>query len=87
MTSSPPETRASLIQRLPNPADVAAWDEVMSIYGPLVYRLARRKGLQPADADDLVQVGDVLQIEKVIGSISGQLFFYAKQEQLLFADA
>lgn len=52
---SPPETRASLILRLPDAADVAAWDEFVALYGPLVYRLARRKGIQPADADDLVQ--------------------------------
>lgn len=55
MIPSPPETRASLILRLPDAADVAAWDEFVSIYGPLVYRMAQRKGLQPADADDLVQ--------------------------------
>ncbi|MCA8997031.1 MAG: sigma-70 family RNA polymerase sigma factor [Planctomycetaceae bacterium] len=55
MTISPPETRASLILRLPNAADVAAWDEVVAIYSPLVYRMALRQGLQSADADDLVQ--------------------------------
>ena len=55
MPPSPPETRASLILRLPNAADAAAWDEVVAIYGPLVFRLARRRGLQIADADDLVQ--------------------------------
>lgn len=55
VSASPPETRASLIVRLPNAADAAAWEEVVSVYGPLVYRLARRQGLQPADADDLVQ--------------------------------
>jgi len=44
-----------LILRLPNAADAAAWDEVVAIYGPLVFRLARRRGLQIADADDLVQ--------------------------------
>ncbi|HZN33712.1 MAG TPA: sigma-70 family RNA polymerase sigma factor [Pirellulaceae bacterium] len=53
--TSLPETRASLILRLPDGADVQAWDEFAAIYGPLVYRLARRQGLQPADADDLVQ--------------------------------
>jgi RNA polymerase sigma-70 factor, ECF subfamily len=53
--TSLPQTRASLIVRLPDAADVAAWDEVLAVYGPLVYRLARRHGLQPADADDLVQ--------------------------------
>lgn len=50
-----PETRASLILRLPDAADVKAWQEFIGIYGPLVYRLGRRHGLQPADADDLVQ--------------------------------
>jgi RNA polymerase sigma-70 factor (ECF subfamily) len=50
-----PETRASLILRLPDAADVKAWQEFVGVYGPLVYRLARRHGLQPADADDLVQ--------------------------------
>ncbi len=48
-------TRASLIARLPDRENLEAWDEFVSLYGPLVYRLARRRGLQPADADDLVQ--------------------------------
>jgi RNA polymerase sigma-70 factor (ECF subfamily) len=50
-----PETRESLILRLPDAADAAAWDEFVELYGPLVYRMARRRGLQPADAEDLVQ--------------------------------
>ena len=53
-----PETRASLILRLPDARDVEAWDEFVGIYQPLVYRLARQRGLQAADAQDLVQ--DVL---------------------------
>ncbi|MBL8817849.1 MAG: sigma-70 family RNA polymerase sigma factor [Planctomyces sp.] len=55
MIPSPPETRASLIVRLRDAADVVAWDEFVSVYGPLVYRLALRQGLQSADADDVVQ--------------------------------
>lgn len=55
MLPSPPETRASLILRLRDRADVAAWDEVVEIYGPLVFRMAQRQGLQAADADDVVQ--------------------------------
>ena len=55
MLPSPPETRASLILRLRDAADAAAWDEVMAVYGPLVFRMAQRQGLQPADADDVVQ--------------------------------
>jgi RNA polymerase sigma-70 factor, ECF subfamily len=55
MIPSPPETRASLIVRLRDAADAAAWDEFVTIYGPLVHRLAMRQGLQAADADDVVQ--------------------------------
>lgn len=55
MIPSPSDTRASLILRLPDAADAAAWDELLAIYGPLVFRMAVRQGLQTADADDLVQ--------------------------------
>lgn len=55
MIPSPPETRASLILRLRDAEDVAAWDELVAIYGPLMHRLAVRQGLQAADADDVVQ--------------------------------
>jgi RNA polymerase sigma-70 factor (ECF subfamily) len=54
MTSTP-ETRASLIVRLHNRADQEAWHEFVEIYRPVVYRLARVKGLQDADAEDLAQ--------------------------------
>jgi RNA polymerase sigma-70 factor (ECF subfamily) len=50
-----PETRASLIVRLRNRADQEAWYEFVEIYRPVVYRLARVKGLQDADAEDLAQ--------------------------------
>lgn len=55
MIISPLETRASLILRLQDAADVAAWDEFADVYAPVVFRSARRLGLQAADADDLVQ--------------------------------
>lgn len=55
MNSSLLETRASLILRLPDAADVAAWDEFVGIYGPVVYRVALGRGFQAADAQDLVQ--------------------------------
>lgn len=50
-----PETRASLIVRLKDRADQDAWREFVAIYRPVVCRLARQKGLQPVDADDLAQ--------------------------------
>jgi RNA polymerase sigma-70 factor (ECF subfamily) len=54
MDDAPP-TRNTLIAKLRDPADAVAWREFMTIYEPLVYQLARRKGLQDADARDLCQ--------------------------------
>jgi RNA polymerase sigma-70 factor (ECF subfamily) len=51
----PPDTRVSLIARLADHEDAAAWEEFVEIYLPLVYRLARRKGLQHVDAEELAQ--------------------------------
>ena len=53
--ASPPSTRASLIARLSDPDDVEAWDEFVQVYLPLLVRLARRQGLQHADAEELGQ--------------------------------
>jgi RNA polymerase sigma-70 factor, ECF subfamily len=36
-------------------ADAAAWSAFLAFYRPVVYRLARSRGLQDADADDLAQ--------------------------------
>jgi RNA polymerase sigma-70 factor (ECF subfamily) len=55
MLQSPPNTRASLIARLSQPDDGDAWDQFVEIYLPLLYRLARQKGLQHADAEELGQ--------------------------------
>lgn len=55
MSLSAVETRASLILRLRNVDDVAAWDEFIEVYGPVVYRVARGRGFQSADAENLVQ--------------------------------
>jgi RNA polymerase sigma-70 factor (ECF subfamily) len=49
------ETRETLIRRLPNSADIEAWEEFVDIYEPLLFRLARRRGMQQADAEDFVQ--------------------------------
>lgn len=50
-----PDTRASLLIRIRDPTDEAAWYEFVEIYRPVILRLAQRKGLQDADADDLAQ--------------------------------
>ncbi|MFG0316888.1 MAG: sigma-70 family RNA polymerase sigma factor [Planctomycetota bacterium JB042] len=48
-------TRASLLARLSGDADRATWLEFFDAYGPLVHGYARGRGLQPVDADDVVQ--------------------------------
>jgi RNA polymerase sigma factor (sigma-70 family) len=53
-----PETRASLLIRVRDPADQAAWHEFVEIYRPVILRVARQKGMQEADAEDVAQ--DVL---------------------------
>ena len=53
--NSPPTTRPSLLIRLRDPSDEAAWGEFVEVYRPLVHRLALRLGLQDADAEDLAQ--------------------------------
>ena len=55
MMSRIPETRASLIVRLPNADDAPAWTEFAETYEPFVYQFARRRGLQDSDARELVQ--------------------------------
>jgi RNA polymerase sigma factor (sigma-70 family) len=57
--SDPPPTRPSLLARIRDPRDGAAWGEFVDVYGPLVYDYGRRRGLQDADAADLTQ--DVLR--------------------------
>jgi RNA polymerase sigma-70 factor, ECF subfamily len=48
-------TPASLLERLRRPDEKAAWPRFVRLYTPLVYAWARRAGLQPEDAADLVQ--------------------------------
>jgi len=49
-----PDTKASLILRLPSADDADAWREFVSVYEPFVYRFARRGGLQDGDAQGVV---------------------------------
>ena len=45
----PPTTRNTLIVKLRDPADTAAWREFVALYEPLIYDLGCRKGLQDAE--------------------------------------
>ena len=50
-----PETSESLLLRVRDPKDQAAWCKFDAIYRPVVYRVARRQGWQDSDAQDLAQ--------------------------------
>ena len=53
--AEPPLTRVTLLARLKDGKDADAWREFLRLYGPVVYGFARKRGLQDADASDLVQ--------------------------------
>ena len=62
-----PDTRLSLLMQLKSASDEAAWSEFVSIYQPVIYRMARKRQIQNADAQDLTQ--DVLvSVAKAIHS-------------------
>ena len=63
----PSSTRQSLIVRISDSGDDESWAEFVRIYGPFIYAIGRRRGLQDADACDLVQ--DVMR--EVARSIPG----------------
>jgi RNA polymerase sigma-70 factor (ECF subfamily) len=48
-------TRPTLLVRIRDPHDHEAWQRFIDLYGPLVYRFVRLRGLQDADAADLTQ--------------------------------
>ena len=55
MLTSGPTTNRSLIARIRDPRDQAAWGEFTAVYEPVIYRMARRRGTQDADAREIVQ--------------------------------
>src|SRR5262245_46981341 len=87
-------TRASLLARLCDTGDRAAWREFVDLYGSLVYGFARRRGLQDADAADLTQ--DVFlavaramgrwRYNPVQGSFRGWLFGITRNKVAAFLE-
>ena len=61
-----PDTSQSLIARVRDLSDGAAWTEFLAIYRPVVYRMARRRGMQDADAQDVTQQV-LLAVSQAIG--------------------
>jgi RNA polymerase sigma factor (sigma-70 family) len=68
MPNEAPITRASLLVQIRDGTNHAAWQEFVDLYGPVIYGFARKRGLQDADAADLMQ--DVLRsVSAAIGRL------------------
>jgi len=61
-------TRVSLLVRIRDGGDVAAWQEFVRLYAPIVYGFARKRGLQDADAADLMQ-----EVLRTLSTAAGRL--------------
>ncbi len=75
-------TQPSLLLRIRQPQDAAAWRQFVELYAPLVYGFLRKQGLQDADAADIAQdvlrtvaarIGE-LEYDRARGSFRGWLF-------------
>lgn len=53
-----PETQSLLLANIQSLENREAWEEFVVLYRPVIYRMARRRGMQDSDAQDLTQ--DVL---------------------------
>lgn len=60
-----PDTRTTLIAQVKSPENRGAWDEFVALYRPVIYRMARRRGMQDADAQDLAQA----VLIRIVGAI------------------
>jgi RNA polymerase sigma-70 factor (ECF subfamily) len=90
-----PLTRASLLVRIRDGRDQEAWRQFVQLYAPVVYGFARKRGLQDADAADVMQ--DVLRrvaraaarldYDPSRGSFRGWLYTVARNKIVDFLEA
>jgi len=89
--NSTKSTSTNLIRRA-NAGDEAAWDRIVDLYGPSIYRWARIKGLQASDATDVMQevFRDVVRSLHTFGktgeagSFRGWLYVITRNELMQF---
>lgn len=72
--TDPSLTRASLVFRLRDRNDNDAWQQFLDLYGQTIFQFVRSRGLQDADAADLVQ-----EVFRRVGNAIGRLD-YEKQK-------
>lgn len=84
-----PTTRISLLAKLSEDSNEVAWREFVELYEPAIYRFVRRRGLQDADAQEVVQevLLNVQQLaanppSKPIGSFRGWLSQVARHRAI-----
>jgi RNA polymerase sigma-70 factor (ECF subfamily) len=90
-----PATRASLLVRLRDGGDADAWQEFVRLYAPVIYGFARKRGLQDADAADLMQdvlrsvssAIDRLEYDPARGTFRGWLFTVARNKVFNFMES
>jgi len=90
-----PLTRASLLVQIRDGSNQVAWQEFIELYGPMVYAFARSRGLQDADAADLMQ--DVMRsvmnaigrfdYDRHQGTFRGWLFTITRNKVFSFLSA
>src|SRR4051812_49141623 len=90
-----PLTRVSLLVQIRDGSNQVAWQEFIKLYGPVVYGFARKRGLQDADAADLMQ--DVmrsvstsigrLDYDRTQGTFRGWLFTITRNKVFSFLSA
>jgi RNA polymerase sigma factor (sigma-70 family) len=90
-----PATRASLLVRLRDGGDTGAWREFVHLYAPIIYGFARKRGLQDADAADLMQevlrsvslAAKRLEYDPARGSFRGWLFTITRNKVFNFLES
>lgn len=71
-----PDTKVTLLANVQSPENREAWEEFVVIYRPVIYRMARRRGMQDADAQDVAQ--------NTLIRIAGAMANYVQQDGIRF---
>ena len=90
-----PATSASLLLRIRDRGDHAAWSRFVEVYQPLIHGFARKHGLQEADAADLTQevlravarAAERLDYDPRRGTFRGWLFTVVRNKLRNFLEA